>query len=71
MQSSDTDAGNVNTGKILLKVVDPTGTPHNIRIVKGEILCKAENVQIAKEIERDGAYKLMGPVWTLVKENSG
>ena len=52
-------------------MVDPTGTPLNIRIVKGEILSKAENVQIAKEIERNGAYKLMSPVWTLVKANSG
>ena len=52
-------------------MVNPTGTPLNIRIIKGEILCKAENVQIAKEIERDGAYKLMGPAWTLVKANSG
>ena len=43
-------------------MVDPTGTPLNIRIVKGEILSKAENVQIAKEIERNGAYKLMSPV---------
>ena len=65
------DAGSVISGKISLEVVDPTGTPLNIRIIKGEILCKTENVQIAKEIESDGAYKFMGPAWTLVKANSG
>jgi len=70
-QRSNSHLGSVKTGKILLEVADPTGTPLNIRGVRGEILCTAENGQIVEEIERDGAYNFMGPEWTLVKVNSG
>ena len=70
-QRSNAQLDSVKTGKILLEVADPTGTPLNIRSVRGEILCTAENGQIVEEIERDGAYNSMGPEWTLVKVNSG
>lgn len=54
-----------------LTVVDPTGTPLNIRGVRGEVLCKVTNGTKVTKLEKDGAWSYTGKEWTLVKTTSG
>jgi hypothetical protein len=54
-----------------LTVADPTGTPLNIRNIRGEVVCTVQNGAKVVEIEKDGGFYHMSSEWTAVRTRSG
>ena len=55
----------------MLIVEDPTGTPLNVRGVRGKVICTVNNGEIVEKIPKDGAFAYLGPEWTTVRTRSG
>ena len=55
----------------ILTVEDPTGTPLNVRGVRGEVICTVGNGETVEEIPKDGAFGYFGPEWTTIRTRSG
>jgi hypothetical protein len=55
----------------MLIVDDPTGTPLNIRGVRGKIICTVSNGEAVEKIPKDGAFAYLGPEWTTIRTRSG
>lgn len=52
-------------------VNDPTGTPLNVRGVRGEIKCKVTNGEVVYRQVADGAFAEMGKDWTPIRTQTG
>ena len=45
----------------ILTVEDPTGTPLNVRGVRGKVVCTVSNGETVEKIPKDGAFAYFGP----------
>ena len=55
----------------IFTVEDPTGTPLNVRGVRGPVICTVSNGEIVENIPKDGAFTYLGPEWTTIRTRSG
>ena len=55
----------------MLIIADPTGTPLNVRGVRGKVICTVSNGEIVEKIPKDGAFTYLGPEWTTIRTRSG
>ena len=55
----------------ILTVEDPTGTPLNVRGVRGKVVCTVSNGETVEKIPKDGAFAYFGPEWTTIRTRSG
>jgi len=55
----------------IFTVEDPTGTPLNVRGVRGKVICTLSNGEILEKIPKDGAFAHFGPEWTTIRTKSG
>ena len=55
----------------ILTVEDPTGTPLNVRGVRGKVVCTVSNGETVEKIPKGGAFAYFGPEWTTIRTSSG